>query len=152
ATWRLTCLSRLGGSHICCRGLSGARSRSAWSSGTAASAATTTETTASTATARCAGGARDMIDGDVERCTSLHIPKIRIAAMLQEELRNVVIVVVQRNHHRRVAFGRGQIHIGACTDKRLDARHATTTGCVQKRRQTAIRVILCARLRGNLAW
>jgi hypothetical protein len=76
---------------------------------------------------------------------------MRIAAMFEEELRNVIIVVVESNHHRAGAFGRRQIDIGTCTDKRLDARQATAASGVQERRETAIRVILGPRLRRNLA-
>jgi len=62
-----------------------------------------------------------MIDGDVERRASVHIPKVRIAAMFQEKLRGVVIVVVESNHHRTGAFRRRQVDVRARADQRLDA-------------------------------
>jgi len=75
-----------------------------------------------------------------------------IGFVLEEEFRDVVIVVVERDHHGRRAFGRRQIDIGACIEKRFDAPHATPTGCVQQRCKPTIRVILRARFRCNLAW
>jgi hypothetical protein len=77
---------------------------------------------------------------------------MRITATLQQKLRDVVIVVIESNHHRSGAFRRRQIDICAPADKRFDARQATTAGSVQERREAAVRVILRARLRRDLAW
>jgi hypothetical protein len=76
---------------------------------------------------------------------------MRVTATLEQKLRDVVIVVVEGNHHRSGAFRRRQIDICAPADQRFDARQATTAGCIQERREPAIRVVLRARFRRDLA-
>jgi hypothetical protein len=70
-----------------------------------------------------------------------------IAAALEQEFRDIVIVVIDRNHQRSGAFGRREIDISACGKKRFNAGETSASGRIKKRRKTTIRVILRARFR-----
>jgi hypothetical protein len=77
---------------------------------------------------------------------------MRVGAAIEQELRNAVLVVVESNHQGRDAFRHRKIDIRFSVEKRLDTRVAAAFSCIQERRKAAVRVILCARLRRNLAW
>ena len=76
---------------------------------------------------------------------------MRIATALHQEPGDAVVAVVERNHDRADAFRRRQIHIRLRGNQRFDAAVATAASGVQQRRESAIRVILRAWLRGDLA-
>jgi len=86
-----------------------------------------------------------MIHGNVECGASVHVPKMRIAFVLQEVFRDVVTVVVESDHHRCGALRRRQIDIGSRINQRIHALQAAATCGVQERREATKRVILRAR-------
>ena len=76
---------------------------------------------------------------------------MRIAAALHQQLRDAVVPVVERYHDRTDAFRSRQIHVRTCGHQSFHAAVTTPASRVQERGESAIRVILGARLRRNLA-
>jgi hypothetical protein len=66
--------------------------------------------------------------------------------VLEEEFSDVVIVVIERDHQRSRAFGRRQVDVRTCVEKRFDASQTAAARCVEQRSQTAVSVILRSRL------
>jgi hypothetical protein len=76
---------------------------------------------------------------------------VRVAATVDQQLRDAVMAVVERHHDRGDAFRRRQVHVRARRGQRLHAGVTTTARGIQQRREPAVRVILPARLRRDLA-
>jgi len=92
-----------------------------------------------------------MVYSNVKRGAPVDIPNVWIGALIQKELRNTVMAVVESDHQGRHALIVRHIDICTRTYQRFNARVATAASRVQKRRQTAIGVILGARFRSDLA-
>ncbi len=92
-----------------------------------------------------------MVYSNVKRGAPVDIPNVWIGALIQKELRNTVMAVVESDHQGRHALIVRHIDICTRTYQRFNAGVETAASRVQKRRQTAIGVILGARFRSDLA-
>ena len=71
---------------------------------------------------------------DVESRTAPPVPNVRIGSAIEQQLRDIVMVIVEREHQRGHTFGCRDIHIGAGADQRVDAVVAAVAGGVRAAR------------------
>jgi hypothetical protein len=94
-----------------------------------------------------------MIHRDVKRGASVHIPKFGVGAVIQKELRDVIVTAVEGGHQRSDTFKAVRnVDVCTCTYKRLHTVIAAVASRVLERSQATIAVILSAWLRCHLGW
>jgi hypothetical protein len=94
-----------------------------------------------------------MIHRDVKRGASVHIPKFGVGAVIQKELRDIVVIAVEGSHQRSNTFKAiRNVDVCASTDKSLHTVIAAVASRVLEYRQAAVAVILSAGLRCHLGW